>query len=1070
MTEPRDPQRGEHREGGEREQGEFVARPDGPMRAPVSRRALLKGAAGAAAAYAAARWSIRGDGLVLPRATDYELASHGSPSFSWSLVRGTDLLNLEFEFYNLERVEGSDGEELVRERSDHPAFIVVLFPAQAIAEQVLEVSQSELDEPCGGVENPRRWRSADAGRSRLAFEVPDDVESIPFDEEHLLDWDPFHHSVVPVALEESTFAFEPPKGEFGEFGSGPSPEIREPRPTETAIELPWRVVLSPSSTAVGWDHAQRPVTRNGRTELWHTRLQLFSGVVVAGTVRAVWSPDYPEGDEDPPESGSHVSPFSARRKTSLNTRERYEIVEQSSNFNRSDLEPRPLETERLMLTPLGGWLDSGVFFDPEAPRELETKAWRHLATIGRDQFVRIVKWGYLFPFGHRASKVIISERKFLKSEAGDMVAYLTRREFLVVGEPLRTFPAPGQPDLGRGLPFRSLRITTKTTPALDPGTADGDYFWPIVDGKPFPFHVVAPDTESQTVDFSVPMLFVMESHARNEEGFVTDHLNARGDDYNAAEAERHRTAGLDGQEIAFANHDPASASPGKTTQETKSLVFEAQVVDDDTGEAPPFYPAMESAAIRVTDASQLSGSDADPRIAYPACYLEHGYDLDGNKGEVYAEAVEPKPLVEFPTDRSGGVGTPNQSIEGLARTVGTFGGDVAEVARGAFKPNNYFEGAKLLGGVLLEEITQEVTNFTSSENEGKKVPKITTDLITPEGETVPTKAEALLEWEPDLTNSDDGIFETTAGTDLRLEAKVVTDLRTEDATYFVRGDLRSFILNLIGRGDNQFLILEIARVRFVTETGSKLKLDVDITNVKFAGALTFVEELKDLLSSTGSGPSLDVDAKGITAGYSLAIPATSVGVFALEDIKLGTAVHIPFGGEAVRVRFNVSERDHPLKVSFSIFGGGAYFLIALGADGMEHLEASIEFGASTSFSFGKVASGGMELMAGLTFAMINIDAPDETLELTGFLRAGGRLSILGLIKASIEFLLSFAYDLTKNIVHGQATLTIKVKVAFVSKTVKLQMERTIGKTEGDPPFGEVVSRDDWEQYADAFAA
>lgn len=1068
MTEPRDPQRGEHREGGEREHGEFVARPAGPMRAPVSRRALLKGAAGTAVAYVVARWSPRSSGLVVPGKSDYRLAAHGTDSWTWPLFRGEDMLELQFEFFNLELVEGSDGQELVREDPDHPAFIVVHFFSQTLAEEVLPVSDSEVDLVCGRFEDPPFSFRAGGG-SRLAFAVPSSIESIPFDEEHLLDWDPLTPSVVPAALETPPF--------FRSVGGddlGPRP--REPSPTESAIELPWRVVLSPSSRGTAWNHAVSPQTRNGRTELWHTRLRLFTDVdpfdpsgpvVQTGTIRAVWSPDHPD-------RGGGDDPF----ETSLTPRDRFEIVEQSSNFARGDLEPRPLEIERLMLTSSGGWLDSEVFFDPEAPSELGTKAWRHLATGGRDQFVRVVKWGYLFPFGHRASLITVSERKFKKSESGDMVAYLTQFNFLVVTEPMRTFPAPGQPNDGRGLPFRSLRITTRITPILDPGTTkeEGEefpFFWPIVGGKPFRFHVVATDTEGRKVDFSVPMLFVRDTHARTDDRFDRSNLraveDAYEDVYDEADPAERRTTILDGQNVALANHDPASASPGKTTQEVRRLVFHAQVVEEETGEDPPFYPAMESAAIRVTDASQLSASDADTRIAYPACYLEHGYDSDGNKGEVYAESVEEEPkALEFPTDRSGGVGTPNQSVKGLARTVGTFGGEVADVAGAAFDPATYLEGAKLLGGIALETIVQTVEDFTSSDNEGKKVPKITTDLITPEGETVPTKAEALLEWEPELTN-DNAIFERSDDTSLRLEAKVVTDLRTEDTTYFVRGDLRTFRLNLLG-GDNLFLILDFERVRFVTETGSKLKLDVDITDIEFAGPLTFVEELKDLLSSTGSGPSLDVDANGITAGYSLEVPSTSVGVFAMEDLKIGTRLHIPFQGDPVRVRFNVSERDQPLRLSYAIFGGGAYFIIALGADGMELLEASIEFGASASFSFGGIASGGMELMAGLTFAMTNVGDPDETAELTGFLRAGGELSILGLIKAAIEFALTFSYNITKNILHGQATLSIKIKLVFVSKTVKLTMERTIGAEEGDPRFGEVVSRDDWERYAEAFAA
>ena len=51
---------------------------------------------------------------------------------------------------------------------------------------------------------------------------------------------------------------------------GPSPAL--PTARQTAIEMPWRLILSPHS-AERWRHAKTPVTSPaGRTELWHSRL------------------------------------------------------------------------------------------------------------------------------------------------------------------------------------------------------------------------------------------------------------------------------------------------------------------------------------------------------------------------------------------------------------------------------------------------------------------------------------------------------------------------------------------------------------------------------------------------------------------------------------------------------------------------------------------------------------------------------------------------------------------------------------------------------------------------------
>lgn len=54
-----------------------------------------------------------------------------------------------------------------------------------------------------------------------------------------------------------------------------------PNATETAIGLPYRLVLSPNELAA-WTNTIRPVTHGGRTELWHTCLKA-RGTSHAGT-------------------------------------------------------------------------------------------------------------------------------------------------------------------------------------------------------------------------------------------------------------------------------------------------------------------------------------------------------------------------------------------------------------------------------------------------------------------------------------------------------------------------------------------------------------------------------------------------------------------------------------------------------------------------------------------------------------------------------------------------------------------------------------------------------------------
>ena len=75
---------------------------------------------------------------------------------------------------------------------------------------------------------------------------------------------------------------------------------REPTPTVTALELPYRLITSPIESA-HWVHAPIPVEHRGRTELWHTRLTTSQSAVgpdIASRIRALWSPDYASSDAE----------------------------------------------------------------------------------------------------------------------------------------------------------------------------------------------------------------------------------------------------------------------------------------------------------------------------------------------------------------------------------------------------------------------------------------------------------------------------------------------------------------------------------------------------------------------------------------------------------------------------------------------------------------------------------------------------------------------------------------------------------------------------------------------------
>jgi hypothetical protein len=169
-----------------------------------------------------------------------------------------------------------------------------------------------------------------------------------------------------------------------------------------------------------------------------------------------------------------------------------------------------------------------------------------------------------------------------------------------------------------------------------------------------------------------------------------------------------------------------------------------------------------------------------------------------------------------------------------------------------------------------------------------------------------------------------------------------------------------------------------------------------------------------------------------------------------------------------------------------MFGGGGFFAIELSPGGVELIEASFEFGGNFSMNIG-VASGGIYLMAGVYYKWEGGEAV-----LTGYVRCGGSLSVLGLITISAEFYLSLTYETAGNKVWGMAQLKVEIEILFFSIGVTLKVERQFagssdgarrmggeryaalaaqGLVPGDesPRFADLVTREEWTEYAEAFA-
>lgn len=1000
-------------------------------------------------------------------------------TFSLSVIRPEDLLVLRFEFVNLKLMAGGDQPaRLVRVNTKNPSYVLVYFQPQAVGEQAFY--ETDPNYPTSGepgtesLTNPP-VQSRLAGPSRLAFQLPKGVSEIPYSIESLLDWAKYDHSLSPVALPPPTLLTLCVNPDEGECDCEPlipalviPPRIQAPTAYQSIIEAPYRVGLSPNKYAA-WAHSLTPVTHEDRTELWHTRLGVRAkdGTVdeestYYRTVRAIWSPDY-NASAPPPGSGD-TSPF----RMSLTSAQRNQIVRLTSDFTIQGYSPKAIQVERLMLSSLGAWLNVRVGMEPPANFTLEE--WRHRAVMGRDTYVRVVEKGYLFPYGHRASLVTVTERKFQPSPSGQLTAYLRQRKFIVVRQPDKTFPAQAMAYAGRQMPLKTVRITTVVTPSLDlpqailPGYGESA-FWPRVGNQDFLFHIVTTDGDGQRQEFASPLAFI-KSDISDNAALMTQVASKM---TSGPVGRRQRP--LFAQKVAFAPSD----KPGDTSFESESLTFKGEIPDQGAtlaADQPRFFPALDEAQVRLSAVERMTSAPSPARIRLHQTYLEKGFDAAANKAAVFLETLD-APALKFPSNMSGGVATPNMGISGISKALGPVGGALSDLIGGNFDPKKFFsDEAKILGGMLLSDILQAV-GLTGDSSKDDRVPHLTARVVYPEKDgkedtnAVPLGVETKLTWKPPVKNDPLNIFVANADTSLSIMAKMFADFDGNPPTFEVNGELKNFKVDLLAP-ITSFVILTFKELTFVAKNGQKPDVKPKIEKVDFVGPLSFVKALQDFLKMGGGSGSkspfgLDVTPSGVKASLSLPIPSLTLGVLSIQNMVLSAALNLPFTGDPVRLRFAFCEKANPFILTVSMFGGGGFFSIELGIDGIEKLEAGFEFGGNFALDLG-VASGGAYLMAGIYYKMEGEDA-----QLTGYLKCGGSLEVLGIITVSAEFYMGLTYDIPNDKVWGEATLTVKVEVLFFSVSVDLHVERKFKGSNGDPTFADLTERADWESYCEAFA-
>ncbi len=981
------------------------------------------------------------------------------------LYRPRDLLALSISAENLQ-LDTSDKKnpKLTRTNPNLPAYLLYEFQPQSVFEQAY-FEGLPYKPPPGQPDDPDKTTSVQTPDApgqvgarithptRLVFLVPTSLASIPFTVEGLLDWSQFQLQVVPVAQSNAQ-----------------NPTIAEPGPRETSIEFPYRLFLSPDEKAQ-WSHAPHPVTHNQRTELWYTQLP-------AGTaLRAVWSPDYtPLPQPLPPKTLE--SPF----RGAMNENDRAQIVILTSAFSEyskvdpstgqadGPFVPSPISADRFMLSTLGAWLTSDGRWDPPIStspfipqQRLDVSEWRHIATQGRDHYVRIVYEGVLYPFGHRASLVKVTERKVQTVQSGSTLgspaAYLRQYMYVIVRQPERRFADTDYNNAGRAMPLRrSIRFTTIVTPHINipvPIGGTGGSFWVYVAGNPFKFHVVATDVTDRLIDFTGALIFVP---------FSDSNAAALAQVQNAYETATDggisiRRCEVGSQKVAYA--EPTAPGSDDTSLTTTALHFDVQGRPDNVYN---LLPTLAKAEATIPAVEQMLGITTATTFKLFDNYVNQG--LNQASG-VFADLTPfATPPLTFSADKAGGIATPNLAITGLSALAGPVGGKLANAAQNLLDPGDFFDlSAKLFGSVTIKDLLTAVPS--QPVDAGTNAPKITTQALP--SPSNPQQIVTSVHWTPQVFDVPPLLKVNNNGnSSLTIDGKItkLVNAPASQGTFDMTGVLTSFKLDLIG-----IIGLNVSSFAFTAGTGKKTSVQVQLDNsngpaVVFEGPLSFVNQLSSIIPSDGfgEGPHIDVTLTGVTAGYAIGLPPVGIGVFSLENILIDAALTLPFFSGTPQFDFYFAKRDHPFLLTVELLGGGGFFHVEVDTTGPIMIEGQLEFGGNFSLDLG-VASGGVHIMAGIYF---KLTANDTTL--SGFVDLGGEVDVLGIISISVDFNLSLTYDTASGKVTGRATLTVSVHVLFFSASVQLSVERSYGNGSNDPSVKDVLPTPQiWHEYAAAFA-
>ena len=332
--------------------------------------------------------------------------------------------------------------------------------------------------------------------------------------------------------------------------------------------------------------------------------------------------------------------------------------------------------------------------------------------------MRVVYAGHLYPTGHAASLVKVTERRFHDRRESDKyleeaTAYLRQRMYIVVREPERSYAGTDwlphvDASQERAWPLARVRIKTLVTRT---STRPSDQTWPTSASRcsvlgsatrTSPWAVTATDVCGNRLELAMPLYFVsVEKDIDRTRANIVD-VRAK-----YWETKRNVVKICAGQRLALA----PSTVPGDTELTAETLVLTSVFLKREPllAGAPEhglgWYPKLDRVDAVLPARPSSRGSGPHCRFSYSRSTLDNGFPARGvtshdNKGEVFARIVTGTPPLAMSFSRggsssaaSGGFLSPDLAVQGLSRLTGPVGGTSASsldgVAKGQFSPKEF---------------------------------------------------------------------------------------------------------------------------------------------------------------------------------------------------------------------------------------------------------------------------------------------------------------------------------------------------------------------------------------------